>query len=90
MIHVKFALSAAETVWKYYEDYTGFAYQSDMQQRAYHISRIRACLSQIDAYFDNVYVLQGKNFLDIDEFCRVEFSIENNYSEIIIKNIWFR
>ena len=90
MIHVKFAVSAAKTVWRYYEDYIGTAYQNDMQQRAYHISRIRACLSQIDAYFDDVYVLQGKNFIDIDEFCRIEFSIENNYSEIIVKNIWFR
>ena len=60
-----------------------------MQQRAFHISRIRACLSNIEAYFDNVYVLQGKNFIDIDDFCRVEFSIENNYSEIIVKNIYF-
>ena len=34
-------------------------------------------------------MIQGKNFIDIDEFCRVEFSIENNYSEIIVKNIYF-
>ena len=61
-----------------------------MRQRAYHISRIRVRLSYIDAYFDNVYVLQGKNFIDIDDFCRVEFSIQNNYTEIIIKNIYFR
>ena len=59
---VKFDLSAAETVWQYYEDYIGSKNQNDMQHRAYHISRIRVCLSHIDAYFENVYVLQGKNF----------------------------
>ena len=89
MIHVKFDASAAETVWRYYEDYIGSKYQNDMQQRAFRISRIRAFLSDIEAIFDNVYVLQGKNFIDIDNFCRVEFSIENNYSEIIVKNIYF-
>jgi len=90
MLNVKFDISAAETVWQYYEDYTGSTSRNDMQQRAYHISRIRSCLSHIEAYFDSVYVLQGKNFIDIDSFCRVEFSIENNYSEIIIKNIYFK
>ena len=77
-------------VWQHYEDYIGSTSQNDMQQRAYRIGRIRACLSQIEAYFDNVYLLQGRNFIDIDDFCRVEFSIENNYEEIIVKNIYFR
>ena len=90
MIKVKFDVPAAETVWQYYEDYIGSKSQNDMRQRAYHISRIRVCLSHIDAYFDNVYVLQGKNFIDIDDFCRVEFSIKNNYTEIIVKNIYFK
>jgi len=90
MIKVKFDAPAAETVWQYYEDYVGSKSQNDMRKRAYCISRIRVCLSHIDAYFDNVYVLQGKNFIDIDDFCRVEFSIKNNYTEIIVKNIYFR
>jgi len=89
MMHVKFDVSAAETVWHYYENYIGSKYQNDIQQRAFQISRIRVCLSNIEAYFDNVYVLQGKNYIDIDDFCKVEFSIENNYSEIIVKNIYF-
>jgi len=89
MIHVKFDISVAETVWRYYEDYIGSKYQNDMQQRAFHISRIRACLSDVEAYLDKVYVLQGKNYIDIDDFCKVEFSIESNYSEIVVKNIYF-
>jgi hypothetical protein len=89
MLTVKFDISAAETVWQYYENYIGSTYQNDMQRRSYHISRIRMCLSHIEAYFDKVYVLQGRNFISIDDFCRVEFSIENNYSEILIKNIYF-
>jgi len=89
MIQVKFDVSAAEIVWAHYEDYVGSKYQNDMQQRAFHISRIRACLSNIEAFFDKVYVLQGKNYIDIDDFCKVEFSIENNYSEVIVKNIYF-
>jgi predicted glycosyltransferase len=90
MLNVKFDIPAAETVWQYYEDYIGSIGQNDMQQRAYHVSRIRMYLSHIEAYFDNVYVLQDKNFIDIDDFCKVEFSIENNYTEIIIKNIYFK
>ena len=89
MIQVKFDMSAADTIWRYFEDYIGSRYQNDLQKRAFHISRIRACLSNIEAYFDKVYVLQGKNFIDIDDFCRVEFSIENNYSEMVVKNIYF-
>jgi len=89
MIQIKFDVSAAETVWAYYEDYIGSKCQNDIQQRAFHISRIRACLSNIEAFFDKVYILQGKNYIDIDDFCKVEFSIENNYSEVIVKNIYF-
>jgi len=85
MKNVKFDPTAAEVVWLYFENY-----QNDMQQRAYHISRVRSCLAYIEAYFENVYVLNGKNFIDIDNICRVEFSVENNYSEIIVKNIYFK
>ena len=90
MLNVRFDVPAAETVWQYYEDYIGSANLNDMQQRAYNISRIRAYLSHIEAYFNDVYVLQGRNFIDIDLFCRVEFAIESNYTEIIVKNIYFR
>jgi len=86
---VKFDVLAAETVWQYYEDYIGSTCQNDLEQRAFQISRIRACLSDIEAYFEDVYVLQGKNYIDIDDFCTIEFSIDSDYSEIIVKNIYF-
>jgi hypothetical protein len=90
MLIVKFDISAAETIWQYYENYIGSKTKKKITKRAYQVSRIRTCLSHIETYFDNVYVLQGKNFIDIDDFCRIEFSIETNYTEIVVKNIYFR
>ena len=85
MKNVTFDPPAAESVWTYFDNY-----QRDMPQRAFHISRIRSCLAYIEAYFEDVYTFDGKNFIDIDNICRVEFSIESNYSGIIVKNIYFK
>ena len=35
------------------------------------------------------YVVAGRNFIDIDDICRVEYKIDNNDSEIVIKDISF-
>jgi len=90
MINVKFDNFAAEKVLQYFEDYAYTEYGTDMSERAYKISRIRFCLSHIDTCFDEIYVINDKNFLDIDNFCRVEFSIDNNLSEVLIKDIFFK
>ena len=35
------------------------------------------------------YVVNRKNFIDIEDICRVEYKIENNDTEIVIKDIYF-
>ena len=71
----------------YFESYQGSQNNSDMRQRAFRYSRIISCLAHLNAYTDDVYIFNGKNCLDIDNICRVEFAKEDN--EILIEDIVF-
>ncbi|MDR2682337.1 MAG: hypothetical protein LBB64_00530 [Dysgonamonadaceae bacterium] len=83
---VRYSEIASAIIETYFEDYIGTPSHNDMVQRAYRISRIRACLSQIHVF--DTYVLDGRNLVDIDDFCTVEYAIEKE-GMILVKNIYF-
>lgn len=87
MMQVVLSPKASQTMDNYFENYIGFQNRSDMNQRAYNYSRILKCLSQINIM--ETYVVNGKNFIDIDDICKVEYRIENNNVEVVIKDIYF-
>jgi len=78
---------ASQTMDNYFENYVGSQNRNDMNQRAYNYSRILKCLSQINIM--ETYVVDGRNFVDIEDICKVEYKIESNNTEIVIKNIYF-
>ena len=86
---MQFVLSpeASQTMNYYFENYTGSQSNNDMNQRAYKYSRILKCLSQINIL--DSYVVNGKNFVDIDDICRVEYEVSNNEEQVVIMNIYF-
>jgi len=47
-------------------------------------------LANIDAFFDDIYAENNKNYIEIENICTVEFLAEENQSEILIKNIYFK
>ena len=81
---------AEEVIGKYFEDYRIYQYGNDLQIRAFNYSKMRSVLSHIDAFSNDIYSQNSKKYIDIEDFCTVEFSIENNLSEILIKNIYFK
>ena len=87
MMQIVLSPKASQTMDNYFENYIGSQNKNDMNQRAFHYSRILKCLSQMDSL--ESYVINGKNFVDIDDICRVEYRIENNNTEILIKDIYF-
>jgi len=78
---------ASQTMDNYFENYVGSQNRNDMNQRAYNYSRILKCLSQINIM--KTYVVDGRNFVDIEDICKVEYKIESNNTEIVIKNMYF-
>jgi hypothetical protein len=64
------------------DDYSGnyriVGFGTDMPQRSYNFSRILYSLVHIDALLDNVYVIDHKNFIDIDDISRVRFAKDGN------------
>jgi len=69
----------------YFDNYIGFQNNNDMNQRAFNFSRILKCLSQLHTL--DTYVVDGKNLVDIDNICSVEYEITNKY--YVIQNIYF-
>ena len=86
-MQIVLSLKASQTMDDYFENYRGFQSKNDMNQRAYHYSRILKCLSQINSL--DTYVVNEKNFVDIDDICRIEFEIANNDTQIVIMEIRF-
>ena len=78
---------ASQAMNNYFENYVGSQNKNDMNQRAYHYSRILKSLSQINTL--DAYIVIGKNFVDIDDICRVEFEIANDDTQIVIMEIYF-
>ena len=80
---------AENTIGRYFEDYRDYQHGNDLQIRAFNYSRMRSALTHIDAFFDDVYTENDKKYIAIENVCIVEFSMEDNQSEILIKNIYF-
>ena len=87
MMQVVLSPKASQTMENYFENYVGSQNRNDITQRAYHYSRILKCLSQINCF--DTYIVNEKNFVDIDDICRVEYKIENNNTEVVIKDVHF-
>ena len=87
---VTFSEIANETIGKYFENYRSYQYGNDLQIRALNYSRTRSALMHIDAFFDDIYSQNGKNYIDIEGICTVEFWAEGNQTEIFIENIYFK
>jgi len=81
---------AENTINNYFDNYRVLQYGTDLPIRAYNYSRIRSALTHIDIFFDDVYTENDKKYIEIENICTVEFYAEENQSEILIKNIYFR
>ena len=81
---------AEETIGRYFENYCAYRYGSDLPIRAFHYSRMRNALANIDAFFDDIYIENNRKYIEIENIGIVEFSMEENQSEILIKNIYFK
>ena len=81
---------AEETIGKYFEEYRTYRYGSDLKIRAFNYSRMRSALIHIDAFFDDIYIKNGKKHIDIEGICTVEFLTKNNQTEIFVENIYFK
>jgi len=88
MKKVYYSRAVKEEIEKYYEDYIVFSTSNDMSQRVFNISRIRSCLTFIEAYLDNTYVKNGRNFISIENIAEVEY-IES-YTSILVKALYFK
>ncbi len=87
MIQIVLSPKASQTMDNYFENYIGTQNKNDMNQRAHHYSRILKCLSQINHM--DTYIVNEKNFVDIDDICRLEFEITNNDTQIVVMEIYF-
>ena len=81
---------AEETIGKYFENYRIGCYGSDMPIRAFNYSRVRNILINIDAFFDDIYTVNNRKYIKVENIGVIEFSMEENQSEILIKNIYFK
>jgi len=89
MFEVRYSYEAEEAIGQYFENYQSFGYRTDMPQRAFHVSRVIACLTHIDAYWEETFVVDGKNYIRIENICTIEFEITNDFTAIVIMNIYF-
>jgi len=92
MVSKKIIISkiADDAISRYFEEYHTFRYGSDLQIRAFNYSRMRNILVNIDAYLNDIYIIDGKKYINLEGIGTVEFSMEDNHSEILIKNIFFK
>lgn len=89
MITIHYSSIVDAIIGQYYEDYIGSPIENDLWIRVLHIRRIREILTYIDLLLDDVYTKNGKEYIDIEGICTVEFSMKNQ-TEILIKNIYFK
>jgi hypothetical protein len=82
-----YTLKADCAISNYLENYIGSGADNDLAKRAFRVSRIRACLTFIDAFLDSTYTIDGRNFIAIDNFAKVEYVDKNE--EILIVNVYF-
>jgi len=81
---------AEEAIGRYFEEYRTYRYRTDLQIRAFNYSRMRSMLSNIDAFLYDVYVINEEKYIDFEGIGTIEFSMEDNHTEILIKNIYFK
>jgi len=55
--------TAEQAIDRYFEEYRTYRYGSDLQKRAFNYSRMRNILTQIDTFFDDIYIRNGKKVL---------------------------
>jgi len=79
--------NAQNTLENYFLNFYG-GYFTDMPQRAYHYRRIISILTNIDLFLEDVYVINDKNYILVDDICVVEFEIKET-PQVVISNIHF-
>jgi uncharacterized protein YlzI (FlbEa/FlbD family) len=79
-----------EIIGRYFEEYRTSRYGSDLQKRAFNYSQMRSALTHIDAFFDDIYIKNGKKYIDIEGICTVKFLTRNNQTEVLVENIYFK
>ena len=80
--------NARLTLDDFFHNYCG-ADITDMPQRAYHYRRLINVLSNINSFLNEIYVVNDKNYMKVDNICVVEFEIRENVSEVAIMDIQF-
>ena len=64
---------ASQTLDEYFESYIGYSSNNDIWKRSLNYSRILSCLSQIEVFIDNTYVIDGRNFIIIKDIATIEY-----------------
>ena len=82
--------TAKDAIGRYFEDYRDCQYGNDLQIRAFNYSLMRSALINMDAFFDDIYIKNGKKHIDIERVCTIEFLTRNNQTEIFVENIYFK
>jgi len=81
---------AEKAIGRYFEKYRIERYGSDLQKRAFNYSQMRSTLIHIDAFFDDIYIINGKKYIDIEGVCTIEFLTKNNQTEVFVENVYFK
>ncbi|GHT31352.1 hypothetical protein FACS189434_00920 [Bacteroidia bacterium] len=82
---------AEQVLDEYFENYQYyFPFGTDMPERAFNYSTIIRYLYQLEVFSDNAYSVDGKNFFVVDGVCLVEYSMLNDGSIVLVKDIHFK
>lgn len=88
MITIHYSSIVDTIIGQYYEDYIGSHIKNDLWLRVLYIRRLREYLTTFD--MSEAYFINGKAFIDFEDFCTIEFFMEDNETEILIENIYFK
>ena len=86
---VHYSEKAKNDVWSYYESPPNGVQHNYLRRRGDNFSRISQTLRQLDRCLDQTYKKNGGNFIRIDNVATVEYAIENNGNEVVVRNIYF-
>jgi|GEM_PF-1212073 len=86
---VYFDYPAKESLGQYYENYQNEGYQNDLEQRSDNYRTIIRTLQGIENYLDQTFIKNNKNFIEIPNIAIVEYEMEENGTEIVVRNIYF-
>jgi len=84
---IHFSWIAEEVLGNYYENYRG-GVCNDLKDRVLHYRRSKEHLLSFDS--TDVYEIDGRKFVQIENICFVEFVKRDSGNEIYVENIYLK